>query len=134
MQKYDPDLFNSIVQDLKEEYILKKTEEPTLEFLDDNVNADKYAKEACESLATYVKEVLNEQIRKDYRIKEGVVQEFDNFVVFENISFVDDSPERAALVPSKEAFVDLIRKYIDVDAFGRVWEGVEWMDPSYCME
>ena len=127
MQKYSPDLFNRIVKNLKKKGILKETEEPTLEFLDDNVNADEYVRKTYKSLATYLKKVLNEQIRKDYHIKKRIVQAFDDFVAFENIY----SPERKALVPSEEAFVDLILKYIDIDAFVNVWEHDDSSDPCY---
>ena len=133
MQKYSPDLFNRIVKNLKKKGILKETEEPTLEFLDDNVNADEYVEKIYKSRATYVKKVLNEQIRKDYHIKKGVVQVFDFYVAFVNIY----SPEIKALIPSEKAFVDLILKYIDVDAFDDVWENDDSVlgdDTYYFME
>lgn len=61
---------------------------------------------------------------------DNVVCCYNNFLIFENIRFIDDSP-RARYIQSKEAFIELIGKYVKTDhiTFGDLWAQVEDADP-----
>ena len=49
---------------------------------------------------------------------DNVVCCYNNFLIFENIRFIDDSP-RARYIQSKEAFIELIGKYVVVPQIKR---------------
>lgn len=132
IRKYDPDLYNEIVNDAAETGGID--EETTMDALAETINVSDYAEQACNSVAEYIRDVLNEQIRKDHNIKSDVVQAYDQFVLFESIDFVGNCSERALLVQSSDDFVELIQGYLDIDHFDSVWESTEFVDPYYWMD
>ena len=66
---------------------------------------------------------------------DNIVCAYDDFVVFDSIRFIDDSP-RTRYITSQDAFIALISKYVKTDniTFGNLYDGIEWVDANYYLE
>ena len=87
-------------------------------------------------VAEYVCDIINkaEQVKVG---KEGVVEAYGEYIVFEGIAFVEDCPKRATYIRTREDFVRMIGKYFDTNllVFADVYEDIDdWDEPSYWQE
>ena len=70
--------------------------------------------------------------------EEGLelVVQYDDYVVFNSIDFLDHCKERALRIKNREDFIQLIAEYVPIDniKFGNLYAGVAWTDPCYYLE
>ena len=117
VNKYDHDAYESFIRD-------GLNTEDIQSFIDEN------AMSQCE----YLRDIINEN-EKSIAKTDYIVSSYDDYLVFDSIRFYDDSP-RAKYIPNQEAFISMIARYIDIDTvnFGNVYEGSDWIDPSFFIE
>ena len=120
--KTDADRYNDFCSDCREAY--GTDDEETL-----LANVVDWIETGYGYCSEYLCGLIND---REYRKTgvDNVVCCYNNFLIFENIRFIDDSP-RARYIQSKEAFIELIGKYVKTDhiTFGDLWAQVEDADP-----
>lgn len=107
------------------------------ELLENDASVDEaewFIDENSMSRCEYLRDIINEN-EKPLAGTGYVVSSYDDYLVFDSIRFADDSP-RVKYIPNQKAFVQMISKYIPIDnvKFGNVYEGNEWIDPSFFMD
>jgi hypothetical protein len=95
-----------------------------LDFINEN-NID-----CCE----YLRNIINSEESK----KAGtnyIVTSYDNYLVFDSIRFADDS-KRTEYIRNADEFIAMVGRYIPTENihFGNLYEGNDWLDPSYVLE
>lgn len=87
------------------------------------------------SVAEYVRDIINVAEYENVG-NEGVVQAYDQYIVFDSIDFSGNCPKRSAYIRTPEDFVRMIAKYLDTKplTFANVYEGCDWTDPNYWQE
>jgi len=103
------------------QYTEEEQLEAALKFIDDNYDSD---------YAAYLCNIINREEECD------IVTQYDNYITFDSIAFIDDCRERVIRVPNKEAFIGLIAKYVNTIPikFGPVWSGNDWEEPNYFID
>ena len=105
---------------ISEEYKIQDA----LDFIDEN-NID-----CCEYLRNIINSEESEKAGTNY-----IVSSYDNYLVFDSIRFADDS-KRTEYIRNADEFIAMIGRYIPTENihFGNLYEGTDWLDPSYALE
>ena len=126
--KYDfaEHLCNTFLEKVKEGYIVTDDDkiQDALDFIDEN-NTD-----CCEYLRNIINSKESKKAGTDY-----IVTSYDNYLVFDSIRFADDS-KRTEYIRNADEFIAMIGRYIPTENihFGNLYEGTDWLDPSYTLE
>ena len=133
VEKFDQDKFQEMCQEVAGRPIRK------IEDLTDDEKEELFASldEWIEEPSYYIRDVINGSEIAEGRMKdEGVVDAYEEFVVFENIPFPECGYERCRRIRSESDFIGFIKGYFpNVDiTFSKIWEGLEDSDPVLYMD
>ena len=121
VKKYDSNAYRKICKNTHDpDKIIKET----MDFIDENhINPTDY-------LVNIINSTESETAGTDY-----IVSAYDRFLVFDSIRFADDS-KRSKYIRTQDDFIRMISKYVPITdiTFGNVYEGNEWLDPSFFMD
>lgn len=125
-EEVDDHLKDSFDSEITEDEVISKEYKITdaLDFIDEN------SMSRCEYLRNIINSEESEKAGTDY-----IVTDYDNYLVFNSIRFADDS-KRTEYIRNADEFIAMVGRYIPIDNihFGNLYEGNDWMDPSYWME
>lgn len=130
-QKYDNEevaehFNNTFAEDIANGTIVTEDDkiQDALDFIDEN-NTD-----YCEYLRNIINSEESEKAGTNY-----IVSSYDNYLVFDSIRFADDS-KRTEYIRNADEFIAMIGRYIPTENihFGNLYEGTDWLDPSYALE
>ena len=79
--------------------------------------------------------ILCDIINNEEKLK--LVIQYDNYIVFDSIDFLDYCKERALKIKNRYDFIQLIAKYVPVKniKFGNLYTNIDWIDdPCYYLE
>ena len=119
VSKYDSEEISNEISITEDDKI-----QDALEFIDgSNISR-------CEYLRNIINSEESEKAGTDY-----IVTDYDNYLVFNSIRFADDS-KRTEYIRNADEFIAMVGRYIPTENlhFGNLYEGTDWMDPSYWME
>lgn len=127
VEKYDAKEFEDFIEegyDANEEFTQEDKEQAAVDFIEGGEL----------SISEYLKNIINSNEASSAGT-DYIVSSYDNYLVFDNIRFADDSP-RTKYIRNREEFIRLISKYVPTDniKFGNLYDGVEWADPCYFLD
>ena len=129
VKKYDNEEFEEIKKRaMKLISDPEDAEEIIIDYVNDFIDENSMGK------ADYLANIINAGEKKaagtDY-----IVSTYDDFLVFDNVRFADDS-KRTKYVRTQADFIAMIARYIPTEniKFGNLYEGIEWIDPCFFLE
>ena len=131
VKKYDHELWESKMEDIKAEADGAHIIDPEV-FLTSQIT--EVIDDEASSCADYLRDLINAE-EKNAAGTDYIVSSYDQYLVFDSIRFADDSP-RTRYIRNESDFVRMIGRYVPTDklTFGSLYEGGDWMDPSYSMD
>ena len=129
VKKYDSEEFEEIKKRaMKFISDPEDAEEIIIDYVSDFIDENSMSK------ADYLTNIINAG-EKEAAGTDYIVSTYDDFLVFDNVRFADDS-KRTQYVRTQEDFLALINKYVPIEhiTFGNLYEGVEWIDPAFFLD
>ena len=126
MKKYDKTQYDELEEKVKKSYPVTRWEENMPGEVRNFIERNYY------DAAEYLRDIINE----NEDIGENVVENYDNYLIYNRIAFPEDCARRIIHIPSRDSFITMINKYVPTKhlKFGNLYDGNDWEEVNYFIE